>query len=78
MRFLWRIADRLVAQPVVTAKVLQATVGGSTPSIAAALDRLASLGIVSNLFGKEQNRVWVAEEVVSALDAFAGLAGRRS
>lgn len=74
---IWRIADHLVAQPVVTSKVLQAAVGGSPPAVAGALDRLASLGIVSNLTGKARNRVWVADEIVAALDAFAERAGRR-
>lgn len=74
---IWRIADHLIAQPVVNARVLRTTLGASAPAIQGALGRLADAGVVSNLTGKSRNRVWVADEVIAALDAFAERAGRR-
>lgn len=74
---IWRIADHLIAQPVVDARVLRTTLGASAPPVHGALDQLADAGILSDLTGTSRNRVWVADEVIAILDAFAERAGRR-
>lgn len=72
----WAVADHLVLQPVTTSPILQQALNVSAPTANAALEQLKAAGIVSNLTGKSRNRIWVAGEILGALDSFAERSAR--
>lgn len=74
----WLVLPSLLAQPAVTIRTIQEDVGVSQPSAQNAVDELLRSGILTPASANRRNRVWIAEEVVDALDEFADRAGRRS
>ncbi|MCU1357890.1 MAG: hypothetical protein JWM89_3308 [Acidimicrobiales bacterium] len=73
----WRVADRLVRQPVVDSPTLQRELGVSAPSANGAIEVLVEAGVLAKVSGNHRNRKWAATEVLDALDHFAQRAGRR-
>ena len=74
----WRIVELLTRQPVIDSPRMQAQLGLSAPAVNAAIEHLATLGILRKVSGNHRNRKWAALEVLSALDHFAARAGRRN
>ncbi|WP_322762398.1 Fic family protein [Frankia sp. Cr2] len=73
----WRLADLILQQPVVDARVVASELGASSQNAQRVITPLAEAGILMEFTGFARNRMWQATEVLSALDAFAARAGRR-
>ncbi|WP_331282942.1 Fic family protein [Kineosporia mesophila] len=73
----WRVLALLVRQPAITVKFVQEQVGVSAPAAQNAVDQLVGAGVISPVSANRRNRVWLADEVITALDEFADRAGRR-
>ncbi|MDI3331559.1 MAG: Fic family protein [Micrococcus sp.] len=73
----WRILPLLIGQPAITVRFVQERAAVSQPAAQHAIDQLLDAGVVTPATTGRRNRVWVAEEVVSALDDFAARARRR-
>lgn len=74
---LWRIADLLLAQPVIDAPTVLAELGGTSANTHRALRRLADAGVIEEFSGRKRARLWQASEVIAAMDDFAARATRR-
>ncbi|MDV3221284.1 Fic family protein [Intrasporangium sp.] len=74
----WRIADVLLRQPVVTARLVTTELQVSAPTAQAALARLVAAGVLVESTGWKRNRVYRSPEVLEALDGYAEGLGRRS
>jgi len=74
---IWRVLPLLVSQPAVTIKFIQHSTGVSQPAAQNAVDQLVAAGVLAPASANRRNRVWVASEVIGALDDFAARAGRR-
>jgi Fic family protein len=75
---IWRILQRLPREPVVDSPRLQRDLELTAPTVNAAIDQLADLGILHKIRGNHRYRKWAAIEVLDALDQFAVRAGRRT
>lgn len=73
-----RLVDVLVGQPAVNLRLVEQSLGISQTAARRAIDQLAAFGILSEGTDRRRNRVWIARDVVDALDDFATRAGRRS
>lgn len=74
----WRLADQLVAHPVVTSASVQDHLGVSQPVADTALRQLADAEVLTPVSaGARRYRVWQAPEILAALEAFAARARRR-
>jgi Fic family protein len=74
----WRLADLLLRQPVVDLTLVAAELGIHAANAQRAIEPLAVAGILTEFTGFRRNRMWQSTEVLTALDAFAARAGRRS
>ena len=74
----WRIADLVLRQPVVTAKLVTAELDVSAPTAQAALARLVDAEVLVESTGWRRNRVYRSPEVLEALDGYAEGLGRHS
>lgn len=72
----WRIADLLLRQPVINARVVSAELGIAPQNVYRSLAPLVMAGILTSS-GRQRDRVWRSDEVLHAIDAFARRAGRR-
>jgi DNA-binding MarR family transcriptional regulator len=73
----WRALPAVMSQPAVTVNVLAERLGISKPAAQTAIDQMVAAGVLAPANSFRRNRVWVAGEVVEALDEFAVRAGRR-
>ena len=73
----WRLLPLLVSQPAVTIRFIQESTGASQPAAQNAVDQLVTAGVLAPATQNRRNRVWIATEVIAALDEFAARAGRR-
>jgi hypothetical protein len=73
-----RVADLLIKHPVFNAQLLRRELDISTGNARRYVDPLTDAGIIVEFTDRARNRAWRAPEVLSALDAFAVRAGRRS
>ena len=73
----WRALPYLLRQPAVTIKAIEEATGVSNPAASRAVQRLEADGILAPARPGRRNRVWLATDVLDALDAFAARAGRR-
>ncbi|KQO60404.1 Fic family protein [Curtobacterium sp. Leaf261] len=71
-----RVADLLLEQPVVSAPVVAARLGISAPAAYRSLEALVEHGVVHPTNSHRRNRIWIADEVIEALDDFAARAAR--
>ena len=74
----WPIADLLLRQPVVNAKVLNEQLGIRPTHVRRHMDVLAKAGVVQLTKVHPRGVFWRAQEVLDALDAFAINAGKRN
>jgi Fic family protein len=74
----WRLADLLIRQPVVDAPTAAAELQMTSQNVLRAITPLVNAGVLSEFTGFTRNRMWQADQVLSALDDFAARAGRRS
>jgi Fic family protein len=74
----WALLPVLVRQPAVTVGYVQEHAGVSQPAAQRAIDHLVAAEILVPASQNRRNRIWVASDVVDALDDFAERAGRRS
>lgn len=72
----WRLLDVLTRQPVITAQVAAAELGITAQNAQSGIDRLIGDGILTQVGGGRRNRIYQAEAMLTALDAFAGRARR--
>ena len=73
----WRVLPLLISQPAVTVRFIQDSTGVSQPAAQNAIDQLLAAGVLNPVGAKRRNRVWVANDVIAALDDFAARVGRR-
>lgn len=73
-----RVADLLISQPVFDAITLQRELGITTGNARRYIDPLVAADVVVEFTDRSRNRAWRSPEVLSALDAFAERAGRRT
>jgi Fic family protein len=74
----WRIADLLLAQPVLNAATIAAALSIAPNNVYAPIETLLSAGVVTQGNDKRRGQIWRSPEVLLALDAFASRAGKRS
>ncbi len=74
----WRLADLLFAQPVVNAERVAADLQISTRAARTAIDTLVHAGVLTATSDARRNRVWLAPQVITAIDEFSRRAGRRT
>lgn len=74
----WRLADLLLRQPVVDAATVSRELEVPVNNALRPIAPLAEAGVLTEFTGFRRNRMWQAEEVLTALDAFAARAGRRA
>jgi len=72
-----KIARLTVEYPVLKASTAATVTGLSKPAITNGLDQLVDRGVLALGNSKSRNRVWVNQDVIDALDAFAVRTGRR-
>ncbi|MCC3292584.1 Fic family protein [Arthrobacter sp. zg-Y1110] len=73
-----RILELLPGEPAVTADMLAEYAGLSTATSYRAIERLQEAGILAPAGKIKGTSIWVAPDILAALDAFADRAGRRS
>jgi Fic family protein len=74
----WRLAELLIRRSAVNSNVVQEALGVSRPAALNAIGKLEDAGVLVKARGQERNRVWVAVDVIAALDRFAEDGGRRA
>jgi Fic family protein len=74
----WRLADVLIRQPVIDAATAAAELQMTSQNVLRAIAPLVAAEVLSEFTGFTRNRMWQANQVLSALDDFAARAGRRS
>ena len=72
-----RALPHLVSSPAVTSSILQQRVGVSQPTADGIIRALREQGILTKASGMQRYTVWVADDVITALDDFADRARRR-
>ena len=73
-----RVLPHLLNQPAVNVSYLEQTLGVALSAAQRGVEQLEQTGILSRAGGGQRNRVWLAHEVIEALDRFAERVGRRS
>lgn len=71
------LLPKLLNQPAVNVAYVVDTTGVALSAAQRAVEQLEKAGIISRSGGGPRNRVWLATEVIAALDAFAERVGRR-
>lgn len=71
------LADLSLEYPVLNTVIATRLTGASRPAVTHALAQLAERGIVAVGNSKRRNRIWVNQDVLDALEAFAVRTGRR-
>ena len=74
----WRLADLLLRRPVVNARVIAEELGVDVGNVHRYVKPLLDARILLESLDVKRNQVWRAAEVLTALDAFAARAGRRT
>lgn len=67
----WRVIDVLVAQPVIDNAYVMRTFDVSNVAAQRAIDRLVEFGVLHEISQRSRNRVWQADDILTALDDFA-------
>jgi hypothetical protein len=72
----WRVADLLLRQPVINAALVSDQLGIAASNVYRTIEPLVAADVLTST-GRQRDQVWHAREVLLAVDAFAGRAGRR-
>jgi Fic family protein len=72
----WRVVDLLLRHPVINVRLVSDEVGILPQHVYRAVAPLVDAGVLTSS-GRQRDRVWRAQEVLVAVDAFAARAGRR-
>ena len=72
-----RMLPHLLNQPAINTGSVQTATGVALSAAQRAIEQLVSAGIVEPVGAGRRNRVWLAQEVIDALDAFAERVSRR-
>lgn len=71
-----RLLPRLLAQPAVNIRFVRESLRVSEPAADNAVRQLVDAGVLAPANSARRQRVWIAQEVIEALDAFPlGLVG---
>lgn len=73
-----RVAALALEQPVLNAPVVGTRLGLSAPGTYRAFEALVGRGVLRPANSRKRNRLWIADDMIQALDAFADRAARRS
>lgn len=73
----WRIADLLLRHPVINVRLVSDELGIAAPNVYRSIEPLVTADVLASS-GRQRDRVWRAQEVLEAVDAFAARSGRRS
>lgn len=71
------LAALSIEHPVLNTRTAQELLGSSAPATINGLEQLVERGILKPANSKKRNRIWINEDVIDALDAFATRTGRR-
>ncbi|MEN2739159.1 Fic family protein [Microbacterium sp. X-17] len=71
-----RVLALALEQPVLNAAVVEARLGLSAPGAYRAFDALVDRGVLRSANSRKRNRLWIADDMIQALDAFADQAAR--
>lgn len=74
----WTLADALFARPVIDVRAAAELTGGSERAALNAIDSLVEAGVLAPISSARRGRVWQAQDVLDAAEAFVRRAGRRS
>lgn len=72
-----RLKEYLLRQPVVNTKSVASALGVSEVAAQTSIDKLVGAGVLTKESGRVRYRIWQADEVLQALDAFGARARRR-
>jgi Fic family protein len=72
-----RLLPHLLNQPAVNVAHVEAVTGVALSAAQRAVEQLEDSEILKRTSGNQRNRVWIAQDVIDALDAFAERVGRR-
>ena len=72
-----RLLPHLLNQPALTVGRIETTAGVALSAAQRAVEQLEDAEILTRVSAGKRNRVWLAQEVIDALDAFAERVGRR-
>jgi Fic family protein len=72
----WRVADLLLRQPVINAALVSDELGITASNVYRTIEPLVAAEVLTSS-GRQRDRAWHAREILLAVDAFAGRAGRR-
>ena len=73
-----KVLDLIPREPALTAEMVAEQTGTSLATAYRAVERLEEAGVLASAGKIRGTRVWVAPEIIAALDAFADRAGRRN
>src|SRR5665811_966757 len=73
----WELADLLIRQPVVHARLVQEELDATSANAHRALRQLVEAGVLTEITGRKRNRLWQARDVLNALDDFTAHSPRR-
>ncbi|MFJ6538689.1 Fic family protein [Paenarthrobacter sp. NPDC091711] len=73
-----KVLDLIPREPALTAEMVAEHTGASLATAYRAVERLEEAGVLASAGKIRGTRVWVAPDIISALDAFADRAGRRN
>lgn len=73
-----RLLPYLLNQPAANVAYVQTATGVALSAAQRAVEQLEEAEILERASGNQRNRVWIAQDVINALDAFAERVGRRS
>ncbi|MDR1214949.1 MAG: Fic family protein [Propionibacteriaceae bacterium] len=72
-----RLLPHLLNQPAVNVAHVESATGVALSAAQRAVEQLEEAEILQRTSGNQRNRVWIAQDVIDALDAFAERVGRR-
>lgn len=72
-----RLLPHLLNQPAVNVAYVESTTGVALSAAQRSVEQLEEAEILQRTNGNRRNRVWIAQDVIDALDAFAERVGRR-
>ncbi|CAN5341066.1 Fic family protein [soil metagenome] len=72
-----RVATLAITHPVLNSDLVARDLGVPPPTVFRAFEALVDRGVLRAANSQRRNRIWIAQEVLNAMDDFAARAGRR-